>query len=65
MNVSGVNGKRNISFLLLLYTAGEYTVLGNSESKTALLIREMFLKYVTFFIYKPNARQAPFTDEGA
>lgn len=44
-NVPGINEK------LLLYTGGKYTVFGNSGSKTALLIREGFLKYMseTFF----------------
>lgn len=47
INVSSINEKLDISFLLLLYTGGKYTVLGNSGSKTALLMREVFLKYIS------------------
>lgn len=43
----------------------KYIVLENSGSKAALLIREGCLKYIClkrFFIFKPSARQVPFTD---
>lgn len=59
INVCSINEKLDISFLLLLYTGGKYTILGNSGSKTALLIKEVFLKDIRlklFSFINPSAR---------
>lgn len=62
INMSNINERLDISFLLLLYSCGEYLELGNFVSKAPLLIGQVLLKCLKpFFLYKLSARQVPFT----